>query len=238
MTITVDFHSFVEVGQLVDELAVAIVSLLTVGIKKNGRAHLAVSGGSTPIPLFKRLACSVMAWDKVDISLVDERWVAPDASDSNELLVRTYLLQDQAVGAHFCGMKTSSITASDGERECAEGLLGLQRPCDVLLLGMGDDGHTASLFPGAVKLPEAVDMQSGRICMGIAPLAAPHERMTLTLPEILLARCIFLHITGQNKRDVLEQAMVDGPSEDMPIRYVLRHLSGKIKKPMAVYWAK
>ena len=98
---------------------------------------------------------------------------------------------------------------------------------------MGNDGHTASLFPGAEKLAAATDIESGRTCMGIAPLTAPHERMTLTLPAILDSRQIFLHITGQEKKDVLQKAQAEGSIEKMPIRYILRQQT----TPVAVYWA-
>ena len=109
----------------------------------------------------------------------------------------------------------------------------MPRPFDVLILGMGADGHTASLFPDAPKLSRATDMKATQTCMGIAPRTAPHERMTLTLPAILDARQIFLHITGQDKKDVLQQAQADGPMEEMPIRFVLRQQTA----PVAVYWA-
>ncbi|MBN4068984.1 6-phosphogluconolactonase, partial [Desulfotalea psychrophila] len=114
----------------------------------------------------------------------------------------------------------------------------INRPFDVLLLGMGNDGHTASLFPGAAKLPLATDMHSGKICVGIAPVTAPHERMTLTLPVILESKQIILHITGQNKKDVLEQAFGEGLMEEMPIRFILRNQTQKQKNNFKIYWAK
>jgi 6-phosphogluconolactonase len=98
---------------------------------------------------------------------------------------------------------------------------------------MGEDGHTASLFPGADKLAAATDMNSGRSCMGLAPLSAPHERMSLTLPAILNSRQIFLHIVGQGKKHVLEKANTDGPAEELPIRFILRQKT----TPLSVYWA-
>lgn len=236
MTTVIDLHSFAERDLLVDALAMLIATELTCGINSNGRATLAVSGGSTPVDLFVRLANTDLAWSEVDICLVDERWVEHDDPDSNERLVKTHLLQNKAASAHFVGMKTLAKTASDGEAECAK-RLHLYQPCDVLVLGMGDDGHTASLFPRAQKLAQAVDMQSGKICMGIAPSTAPHERMTLTLPAILAAKQIILHITGQNKKEVLNQALAGGAPEEMPIRFIINHLFEQ-KKPLPVYWAK
>ena len=228
-----NLRKFSDRQTLVWELANKVASLLGKGIKQNGRESLAVSGGSTPVELFKRLSGMDIPWKDVVIFLVDERWVEPADKDSNERLVRTYLLKNKAAAAQFFGMKNDAATAGQGEMVCEEQLKKAPLPFDVLILGMGDDGHTASLFPGAEKLFTATDMNSGRTCMALAPVTAPHERMSLTLPVILAAKNIFLHIVGQVKREVLERAMADGPPEEMPIRFVLRH---KKKRPV-IYWA-
>jgi len=225
--------TFPDRKNLVIDLAERIGEQLTAGIVDNGRASLAVSGGSTPVELFEALSDLDIPWQQVVITLVDERWVEPTEDDSNEHLVRNHLLKDKALAATFICMKNSAATASAGEKECERKLDEVPCPFDVLILGMGNDGHTASLFPGAEKLAAATDIESGRTCMGIAPLTAPHERMTLTLPAILDSRQIFLHITGQEKNDVLQKALAEGPVEEMPIRYILRQQT----TPVAVYWA-
>ncbi|AGF76897.1 6-phosphogluconolactonase [Desulfocapsa sulfexigens DSM 10523] len=235
MNHSINLHSFSDKDSLITDLTLKIAALLNAGIKKNGRAGLAVSGGSTPVQLFKSLSNSDIPWHTVDITLVDERWVPPDNQDSNEHLVRSHLLQNRAATASFTGMWNTAATAQDGEALCAERLQNTHHPIDVLILGLGNDGHTASLFPGAARLPQATDMNSGKICMAITPVTAPHERMTLTLPAILNAKQIFLHITGQNKKDVLEQALGDGPSEEMPIRFILQQQTQKTN--FNVYWA-
>ena len=227
------FKEFQDRKSLAIKLADQIGELLTKGITDSSRASLAVSGGSTPVELFEQLSGMDLSWQQVVITLVDERWVEPTEDDSNEHLVRSHLLKDKALAATFIGMKNSAATASAGEKECEQKLHEVPLPFDVLILGMGNDGHTASLFPGAEKLSLATDMDLGQTCMGIAPLTAPHERMTLTLPAILDSRHIFLHITGQNKKDVLQQARVDGPIEEMPIRFVLRQQT----TPVSVFWA-
>lgn len=237
MKSSVEMHTFSHRDELLDTLASTIVSKLKEGITHNGRASLAVSGGSTPVALFKELSEQDLAWEKVHICLVDERWLAPDEADSNEHLVRSHLLKNRAASALFTGMKNDAETASAGEKECSR-LYGLiPPPFDVLILGMGGDGHTASLFPGAARLAEATDMESGQICMGIAPVTAPHERMTLTLPAILSSKHIYLHITGQKKKDVLEEALLPDPPEEMPIRFILEG-SAKQHKSCHVYWAR
>jgi 6-phosphogluconolactonase len=228
-----NFHSFSDRDTLSTALSAAIASLLSEGIAKQGRASLAVSGGSTPVQLFQDLSILDIDWQHVDIFLVDERWVEPTDADSNERLVKTHLLQNKASCAKFIGMKNAAATAGDGEAECEQRLQGIFQPFDVLILGMGGDGHTASLFPGSQKLAAATNMDSGRTCMALAPLTAPHERMSLTLPVILQSRQLFLHIVGEEKKDVLEKALADGPIEEMPIRFILR----KKTPPLDTYWA-
>lgn len=227
------FKEFPDRKTLAIKLADQIGELLTAGVADNGRASLAVSGGSTPVALFEQLSGMDLRWPDVVITLVDERWVAPTEEDSNEHLVRRYLLKDKAAAATFVGLKNEAATASAGEKECERRLKKVPRPFDVLVLGMGADGHTASLFPGAPKLARATDLNATQTCMGIAPLSAPHERMTLALPAILDAAQIFLHLTGPDKKDVLAQAQADGPPEKMPIRYILRQQT----TPVTIYWA-
>lgn len=228
-----EFVEFNNQSALVAELTARIGNTLIDAINTRGCASLAVSGGTTPVPMFEALSRVDLAWDKVVISLVDERWVDVSAHDSNENLVRSHLLKNKAAAARFIGMKTAALTVDEGEKECAERLQSIPMPYDILVLGMGGDGHTASLFPGAEKLVSAVDMSSGCICMGIAPVTAPHERMTLTLPAILNSRDIILHISSEEKRKVYEKAMSEGPLAEMPVRFVLQ----QARVPVTVYWA-
>lgn len=228
-----NIHEFPDRESLIESLAGQIGERLSSGVAETGQASLAVSGGSTPVDLFERLSSVDISWQNISITLVDERWVDVTAADSNERLVRIHLLKNKAVAAHFVGMKNLAVTAGTGERECEQHLQDVPRPFDVLILGMGGDGHTASLFPGAEKLAAAVDMESGRSCMALAPTTAPHERMSLTLPVILEAKQLYLHIVGQDKKDVLEKAMGRGVPEEMPVRFVLQQQL----TPLDVYWA-
>lgn len=217
---------------LVQKLSTRIIDRLADGIKRRGRASIAVSGGSTPVPLFQALSRLDLEWEKVVIILVDERWVDVSENDSNEHLVRTYLLQNKAASSQFSGMKIPGKSAEEAEQQCSDRYQSVPMPFDVVLLGMGSDGHTASLFPGAENLAAAVNRHSDTTCMSIIPAAVPHERMTLTLPAILNARDIIIHITGEEKRKVYDKAVSDGPSEAMPIRYVLRQK----EVPVTIYW--
>ena len=225
--------TFRDSEKLVAELANRIGQSLLKSIVAHGRASLAVSGGSTPKPLFKQLSTVDIPWQDVVITLVDERWVDPSDPASNEQLVRQYLLQDRAAAATFIGLKNSFPTAAQGEAQCEQELRKIPRPFTVLILGMGNDGHTASLFPGSTQLAAATDMNSGKTCMAVTPADAPHERMTLTLPAILNAEEIILHLTGSEKKEVLAKAQEAGPAEEMPVRFVLRQEG----TPVVVYWA-
>jgi len=228
--------TFPDQQQLVQALAEHIAAALQRSIAAHGQAaSLAVSGGSTPVPLFEQLALFDMPWSQVIVTLADERWVDSSSPDSNEALVRRHLLQQRAAAAIFIGLKNAAAQASgEGEAACNQQLQQIPLPFSAVILGMGNDGHTASLFPGAAQLAKAVDMHSNRLCAAIKPQNAPHERMTLTLPTLLAAKEIILHITGLEKKVVLDKALADGPSEAMPIRYILRQ---KVV-PVTVWWAK
>ncbi len=225
--------TFPDRRRLAAALARRIADLLTEAVRRDGRAGLAVSGGSTPAALFDQLSQRDLPWENVVVTLVDERWVDPGAPDANERLVRTRLLRGCAAYATFVGLKTPAATAIDGQAACEERLAQVPRPFAALVLGMGTDGHTASLFPGAVELPAAADPETRRTCVAVTPPAAPHARLTLTLPVILDAGRIFLHITGEDKRRVLQKALQEGPAEDMPVRFILRQQT----TPLEVYWA-
>ena len=229
----VDFLTFADRNTLEESLTENIGRLLKRDIDKNKQASLAVSGGSTPLGLFNRLSELDISWKNVCITLVDERWVEPTSKDSNENLVRTHLLKNKAGNSIFIPLKNKAVTPHEGEDTCEKMIRQVPRPISVLLLGLGLDGHTASLFPGAKELPLATDMQSKRLCMGITPSIAPYPRMTLSLSSILHSNQIYLHITGDEKKRVVQQALIDGPAEQLPIRYILHQK----KTPVLILWA-
>lgn len=207
---------------LIEDLVAHIVKELKKAIEKKGHASIAVSGGKTPIPLFKLLSQQDLDWHKVFITLVDDRWVADTDDASNEKLVLTYLLQNKAKLANFVGLKNSCDNPFDGAEITDKILNKIPMPFDVLILGMGEDGHTASLFPGAANLMAGLDMKSGRKVIGMTPLTAPLDRITLTLPTILDSENIYLHLVGESKMQVLEQAEQGDDINQMPIRAVLQ----------------
>jgi len=217
--------------QLDAALAGAVAERLTAAIAARGRALLVVSGGATPLGLFRELAARELPWDRVQITLADERQVPADHQDSNEKLVREKLLIKRAARAAFIPLQRGGATAA-ANALAAEPVLAQLGTFDVVLLGMGADGHTASLFPGAKALARGLDRDSGRHCIPLEPPAAPHPRIILTLPRLLDARQIFVHITGSDKLRVLEQARQTADQRRFPIAAVL--CQGRT--PVTIYW--
>ena len=208
---------------LVEELAGDISLKLQAAIVCRDRASLAVSGGSTPEALFDRLCRADIEWDKVSITLVDERWVGEDSPDSNAGLVKSKLHKEKAAYASFTGFKTEQPDPSMAVEQVHKKLQRLPLPLDVVVLGMGEDGHTASFFHGAQGTEEAMDPSTTRLCAAVQPTDAPHPRMTLTLPAILAARNLYLHVVGVKKHQVLNQAISEGAGGKLPIGQLLHH---------------
>jgi len=214
-------------------LSEKVAGLLSGSIEARGDASLVVSGGRTPMGFFHLLSQQSLDWSKVTILLADERWVDADHADSNEKLVRENLLINEASKATYLALKNSADQAVDGEAECAAALAELDA-FTVVILGMGDDGHTASLFPGSDALAAGLAMDSGRDCIAVTPLHAPHQRMSLTLPRLLNSQQIVIHISGASKQQVLNQANSGDDVMELPIRAILQQLQA----PLSIYWAK
>lgn len=222
---------FATAQQLNNSFARRITQLLSAGIEENGRASLVVSGGRTPAQLFEKLSRASLPWEKVDVSLADERWVEPEDGASNEKMLRATLLKNKAAVANFVGLKTAHSDATEALGQCTENLAQMHSPFDVLILGMGEDGHTASLFPCSEQIKQGLDLESGNAYIAVQPTSAPNQRMSLTLPALLNSKKIFLHLTGQKKKDVLEQAFAGDDELAMPIRAVLNNA------PVELMWA-
>ena len=143
----IGFYSTNNSESLAVDLSQNIREILLETIKKRGRASMAVSGGSTPVPLFVALSHLDIDWSKVDLTLVDDRWVESDHKDSNELLVKSHLIKNKAGNVNFVPLKNNALTAKEGQASSEEALKSFILPFDIVVLGMGADGHTASLFP-------------------------------------------------------------------------------------------
>jgi len=191
-------------------------------IAARGAALLIVSGGKSPARFFEILSNIDIDWPRVSITLADERRVADDSPRSNARLVREKLLQNRAHAASFTPLADVRLPPDRELAAASARIANLPTPADVVILGMGDDGHTASWFPGAAGLAEAIDPGSRQLVVPMVAADAPEPRLTLTGRVLLRARAIALEIAGEAKLAVFATALEAGPEEAMPIRAVLR----------------
>ena len=219
------FHHAGDPALLALDVADHVAGLLRQGVAERGRALLIVSGGSTPVPFCQALARCALDWSAVTITLADERWLPPDLPDSNEALVRTHLLKANAAAAHFVPLYNGAATPAEGVPALEAALATLPWPADAVVLGMGGDGHTASLFPDAPELPYALMDAAPARCLAVAaptPPNVPVPRVSLTRRALLDTRQLIVHLTGEDKLELLHQAMLPGDVAEYPIRAVLQ----------------
>lgn len=224
-------HSVGDAEALAAAVAARIAERLRAGIAARGVARLALSGGRSPIAMFTQLAQAELDWSRVTITLVDERWVAVDHADSNERLLRDHLLVGPVAQAGFVGLKTSAATAAEALAERSARLQAQLLPLDVAVLGMGEDGHTASLFPGAAGLADALAADGEAVLAAIDPPAAPHARISLTIAALLASRHLLLPIAGAAKQAVYARARDGASAFDLPVAAVLQ----QSRVPVDVY---
>lgn len=232
-SINLTIHNFADSHALAVALAERVADRLRAGLLERDFALLAVSGGRTPLHFFELLSQASLDWSKVQVILVDERWVDEGDPRSNARLVRGHLLQHAAAAARFVSLYTGAATPEEGQAEASRRVHALPLPFDAVVLGMGPDGHTASFFPGGDQLDAALDPNRPG---GVVPMRAPgagEPRITLTLPTLLDTRHLFLHIEGEDKREVLAQARLGlGEAAHYPVRAVL----ARSPVPADVYW--
>ena len=220
-------------SELDNELARTVSTILAKAIKDTGKASIAVSGGSTPKGFFSVLSQSDIDWSKVTITLADERWVPIDSDASNTRLVHENLLQNKAKEAKFFHLKQgnelTSETLADLNMAASKTLL----PLDVLILGMGEDGHTASLFPCSDEITSGLDITNDAVLLKVQPKTASHQRISFTFASLITSKNIFLHSCGEGKKTVLTQALEGDNPFEMPIRAFLQHPSLNTQ----IFWA-
>ncbi len=224
-----EWYEFAAPQLLAAALAEAVASRLTEALEQRGNAVLAVSGGSTPAMFFRALARKPIDWKSVTVLLVDERFVPPSSERSNERLVTLNLLQADAAAAHFVGLHSPGDIDEAVARADAE--IASLKPFDAVVLGMGLDGHTASLFPDAHGIAAMLDPQSERNVYAVRSPSAGDDRITLSLAAISSAGRIFVHIEGLEKKERLLDILSD--AENLPISKVIEQ-SGA---PVDIYWA-
>lgn len=224
------WNEFPQRAALVQALAKTVSSHLADSILRRGVAFLAVSGGTTPALFLAALSKRKIVWEKVIVTLVDERFVPASSSRSNAGLVMANLLQNEAALARFEPLYRESTNIEYAASADDAELRSLPWPLDVAVLGMGMDGHTASFFPDAPDLRELLSPKSDRIVLPVHAASAGEPRLTLTAARIVEAGFVALHIEGADKRSAFETAM---EKEGTPIGDVIR----MAPKPVEVFWA-
>lgn len=204
--------------ELLDQaLAKQVAQILTDAVNKNGKASIAVSGGSTPKGFFTALSKMDLPWSNITITLADERWVDFDSEASNTRLVHENLLQNKAVAAKFFHLKQGKELTQETLADLNIAAKSTLLPLDVLILGMGEDGHTASLFPCSDQIDEGLAKSTAPL-LRVMPKTAPHERISFSFIYLKQSKNTFLHISGAGKKAVLNKALADTNLREMPIR--------------------
>lgn len=204
----------------------ALAAALEAGVRDahaaGRRARIALSGGSSPEPAYRAFAAKDLDWSKVDIALVDDRWVDVDQAGSNQAMIERAFAS--ANGVTIFGMKLPTASPKQAEAEL-DLVYRRLRPFDAIVLGMGPDAHTASWFPASPDLAACLDPQGTATVLGVdaslAPVAAPYpERMTMTLPVVSEAQQILILLFGADKKQILQQAL-EAPVTIAPIKAVM-----------------
>ena len=201
----------------------AVVRALDAGLRNQGSASLAATGGRSPGLIYDALALAPLDWPRVRVTLTDERWVDPSSPDSNEGLVRGRLLTGRALDAHFLGLRGTAETPAAAAQSVSRAFVGWPA-LDAALLGMGEDGHVASLFPGNPALALGLDPVAPA-CIAVPQGQdgpPPQPRLSLTIRPLTSARLTLILISGAAKRAVAEQALAGADPLKFPVAAVLK----------------
>ena len=221
-------HELADARALAATLARDVAERLRAAIAAKGQACVVLSGGRSPVPFLERLAAEALDWSKVTVSLADERWVPVEHADSNAGLLARHLLKGAAAKARFIGLYQQAENLELAAANADQALADLPA-IDVLVLGMGDDGHTASLFPASPNLEAGLDPAGPRRCLPLLAPSVPHQRLSMTRSLLASAAFIALSVQGQSKLATLRAALAGNDLTEMPIRAFLHD-------PLDIYW--
>lgn len=228
MNLRATWHEFADPQALARALASAVADDLREAIAERGRAALALSGGTTPRAFLRVLARCELDWPRVTVTLADERWVGSDDARSNERLLRETLFAGAAASARFVPLHRDVPAPEETSSAIDADIARIGLPFDVVVLGMGLDGHTASLFPDGDRIAAALDVRGTSYVSPMRSPTAGEPRMTLTLPALVATRRLALHIEGIGKRNVYES-----PDATSPLGAVLAAAAS----PIDIYWS-
>jgi len=220
-------ESFATSTSLAAAAAAAVQALLTSAIDHRGGASLVATGGRSPAPVYDLLAGARLDWSRVTVTLSDDRFVPSASPDSNERLVRERLLTGAAGAARFVPLMRDA-ESPQAAADLAEAEVAALAPYDIMLLGMGEDGHVASLIPGSPVMAAGMDLSGSRVLLGVpAGVGSPPvARITMTLPALLRARATLILISGDTKREIVETGA------GLPVHVLLE----QAKAPVRVLW--
>ncbi|GLQ30524.1 6-phosphogluconolactonase [Litoribrevibacter albus] len=224
-------QTFASHQAMIDSLTLQITDHLKSAIEHYGQASFIVSGGSTPKPLYEELSHQPLAWDHVTLCPSDERWVELGHPDSNQTMIESTLLQHAASEASLISLRPQ-IPFSDAPAIVNQSLMAIHKPFNLVLLGMGEDGHIASLFPDANELEHGLAAPHSEPCISVHS-ASKGARLSLTLPSLLNSEQIYLLITGESKREVFQRAKQHLDNPTLPIE----HLLSKATCPITLCWS-
>lgn len=218
--------------QLLDELLGHVTGILGDAVADKGKASMLLSGGTTPGALYEKMSEVDLPWENIWFGPTDERWVDPAHEASNEKLVRETLRQNKAANTNYVGHKSDFPDPATGLDATMAQIKALPEPYDIVLLGMGTDGHVASLFPCSADTPAALDPANKNSCHPIGRGDEEVPRMTMTLNQLLKAERVFLFFYGAEKSDVYAEAL-KGKTDKLPVSHILH----QDKVPVTLYWA-
>lgn len=230
------WHEFNDREQFNDALVKRLVESLQSAALSQKNVIFGVSGGSTPLPIYQALAQKELAWNRIKLLLVDERNVPTNHADSNERNIREAFGSNQQAIKNIIGLWSDKADVATAAVAADQKLALINEVMDIVVLGMGEDGHFASLFPTAILFNQAISINGSRFILPISPMPdhAPHARLSMSLAYIQRAKRIILAITGEKKRQVLQQAISEGNAHHLPIAALLKANPSAVE----IYWSK
>jgi 6-phosphogluconolactonase len=227
-----DLKAFTTIESCEDALLSELSDVINQGLTQKTTYSLALAGGGTPKGLYEKLSRTELNWSNINITLTDERWVDPRHADSNENMLRQTLFKNQGKMARFIGLKNPEKTAQAGQIRTDHLLKQNASKLDCVVLGMGEDGHFASIFPSMPNTDALLDLTQPAYCLPANPADKP-ARMSLTLRYLLTAQHIYVFIKGNAKRQLIEQQSLADITQPLPIYYLLN----QTLCPVTIYWS-
>ncbi len=230
------WHEFADREQFNEALTQRLADSLQSASLSQAHVLLGLSGGTTPMPAYRALSQKELAWNRIRLLLVDERWVANTHADSNERNIREAFAGNAVAEKNIVGLWSDKADLESAAIAADQKLAAINEVMDIVVLGMGEDGHFASFFPTGKEFNNAISTTGSRFVLPISPMPdhAPHPRLTMSLAYIQRAKRIILAITGEKKRLVLKQAIAEGDARRLPIAALFKTNSPAVE----IYWSK